>query len=81
MYFPFLDVLLVECEACSHVGLEDLCDGVDVGCCPDVQAQIHPDNDDDEYDADCDDVDSENKMSVSLSKKNATMMMRMCSIL
>ena len=59
--------LLVESETGSHVGLEDLCDGVDVGCCPDIQAQIHPDNDDGEYD--CDDVDSENKMSVSLSKK------------
>ena len=67
--FSVANVLLVEGEACSHVGLENLCDRVDVGCCPDVQAQIHPDNDDDEYDADCDDVDSEIKLFVYLSKK------------
>ena len=57
LYFPFLNVLLVEREACSHVGLEDLCDRVYVGCCPDVQAQIHPDIDD--GDDDCDDVEDE----------------------
>ena len=46
--FSVAKVLLVEGQACSHVGLEDLCDRVDVGRCPDVQAQIHPDNDGDD---------------------------------
>ena len=65
--FLFPNVHLVEGEACSHVGLEDLCDGVDVGGRPDVKAQIHPDNDnDDNYD---DDDDNEDELSVCLSQK------------
>ena len=36
-------IFLVKSESCGHVGLEDLCDGVDVGRCPDVEAKIHPD--------------------------------------
>ena len=50
-----IHVLLVEGEAGSHVGLENLCDRDDLGCSPDVQAQVHPDNDD--GDDDGDDVD------------------------
>ena len=75
--FSVFKVLLVEREAGSHVGLEDLCDGVDVGGRPDVETQIHPDKDnDDNYDDD----DDEDDLSVCLSQKQQILMM-MCSIL
>ena len=38
-----MNIFLVKSESRGHVGLEDLCDGVDVGRCPDVEAKIHPD--------------------------------------
>ena len=85
MYFPFLDVLLVECEACSHVGLEDLCDGVDVGRCPDVKTQVHPDHDDNyddnDNDDDYDDGENEDELSVCLFVTKTAMMMMMLHIL